>query len=333
MKLKDIGEFGFIEGFAHKFDHLISGDDMGIGDDCAILSVSEAENHVITTDLLIEDVHFLKNKISPQELGYKSLAVNLSDIAAMGAQPLYSFLSIGIPKETDIEYLNGFMEGYHQLSSKYNTPLMGGDTTKSMDKLVVNVAVVGRVEKPKTKMRSMAQNGDVICVSGFLGDSAGGLKILLDRLELNEQNMQLVRRHHLPEPMIKEAVWLANHNEVHAMMDISDGISSDLKHILKASGQSASIDIEQLPVSPLLNEVGKKHGWNSYGLASSGGEDYELLFTVKESRFEKINDGFKAKFGKPLYPIGYITEGKPEIRWSKNGKPVDSEGSGFDHFK
>ncbi|MDA3853715.1 MAG: thiamine-phosphate kinase, partial [Bacteroidales bacterium] len=280
MKLKEIGEFGFIGRFAHRFDDLVKEDDHGIGDDCALLSISESENHLISTDLLIEDVHFLKDKITPEELGHKALAVNLSDIAAMGGQPLYSFLSIGIPKDTDVHYLDRFMEGYHQLSEKYHVPLMGGDTTSSGDQLIINVAVVGTCAKQETRLRSMAQDNDIICVSGSLGDSAGGLKVRLDKLALTHDKKALIQRHHLPEPRIKEGRFLAQQNGTHAMMDISDGIASDLNHILKSSNKSAVVELNTIPTSQLLQEIAKQENWNLASLATSGGEDYELLFTV-----------------------------------------------------
>jgi len=332
MNLKDIGEFGFIESFATKFDHLIKEGDSGIGDDCAVLSINDTTNHVISTDLLIEDIHFLKDKISAKELGYKSLAVNLSDIAAMGAQPLYSFLSLGIPKDTPVEFLDGFMEGFYQLSEKYNTPLMGGDTTKSVDKLVINVAVVGSVEKSKMHLRSMAQTGDMICVSGFLGDSGGGLKALLEPNEVDNDLQKLVNRHHQPEPQILEGLFLGKSEHVHAMMDVSDGVSSDLKHILKASNKSARIEVEKLPASPLLTQVSQKQQWNLTELCASGGEDYELLFTVKPEEFVALNQRFLAKFGKPLYAIGKIEEGPAEIHWLKDGQAIMLDKLGFNHF-
>lgn len=333
MNLKDVGEFGFIEGFARKYDHLINESDSGIGDDCAILSINETENHVVTADLLIEDVHFLKDKITAKELGHKALAVNLSDIAAMGAKALYSFLSIGIPPNTPMEYLEEFMESYYQLSNKYQCPLMGGDTTKSVDKLVINVTVVGRVLKIDTHLRSMAENGDLVCVTGNLGDSAGGLKVLLENLEQNPDNMNLVKYHHMPEPQLHEAQFLAPYSGVHAMMDISDGIASDLKHILKASGKSANIHLDKIPCSDLLKDVSAKYDWDLYDLISAGGEDYQLLFTVKQDTFKAINDAFMNQFGKPIYSIGEILDGKEEIQWLENGKPYNKQGNGFDHFK
>lgn len=332
MQLSEIGEFGFIKRFAHKFDNLISSNKIGIGDDCALIPINDIETYVITTDLLIEDIHFLKEKIPPKELGHKSLAVSLSDIAAMGAEPKFSFLSIGIPKQTSIEYLDAFMNGYYALSEKYQTPLMGGDTTKSPDKLMINVVVVGQCKKADARLRSMAKHGDLICVTGNLGDSAAGLNILLKQIEITKQNKLLVQKHHVPEPRIKEGFYLAKQNSVRAMMDISDGISSDLIHILNSSGMRADIFTEKLPVSSTMSTVAKKHGWKELELATSGGEDYELLFTVDRKDIDRLKKDYFKKFAENITVIGEIKEGQAKINWLKNGKPIEFVKGGFNHF-
>jgi thiamine-monophosphate kinase len=332
MDLKDIGEFGFIKRFAHQFDGFIENKDMGIGDDCAVISINESENYVVTTDLLIEDVHFLRNRISPWELGYKSLAVNLSDIAAMGAEPKFSFLSIGIPKNIKVEYLDELMKGFHALSAKYRVPLMGGDTTKSTDKLVINVAIIGQCKKAETHLRSMAKEGDLICVTGYLGDSSGGLNVLLNNLELNTDNQFLIQKHHNPEPRINEGRWLARQKSVHAMMDISDGISSDLIHILDASGKSADIHVDKLPLGKTLQDVAEKNNWNSIEMASSGGEDYELLFTIEADDFHKVKKEYELQYLTGISVIGEIKEGNTGITWLKNGIKITNNKNGFNHF-
>ncbi|PKQ62049.1 thiamine-phosphate kinase [Labilibaculum filiforme] len=332
MELKDIGEFGFIKRFAHKFDKLIGKEEMGIGDDCALLPLNDTETYVVTTDLLIEDIHFLKTKITPEDLGHKSLAVSLSDIAAMGAYPKFSFLSLGVPKQTSVEYLDAFMNGYQKLSEKYHTPLMGGDTTKSSDKLMINVVVVGQCKKSEVRLRSMAKDGDLICVTGNLGDSAGGLHVLLNNAALTGESESLVKKHHNPEPRIKEGIWLSNQNSVHAMMDISDGISSDLMHILNASQKSANIDVKQLPISSLLQNMAKKYAWNEIELASSGGEDYELLFTVDRKDIDRLHKEYKSRFTDEISVIGEIKQGQAEIKWFENGNEISINKSGFNHF-
>ena len=332
MDLKDIGEFGFIKRFANKFDSFLKEEELGIGDDCAVIPINQLDNYVITTDLLNEDIHFLKDKISPKELGYKSLAVNLSDLAAMGAEPKFSFLSIGIPSHISVEYLDAFMTGFYSLSEKYKMPLMGGDTTKSSDKLIINVAVIGQCKKAEMHLRSMAKEGDLICVTGFLGDSAGGLNVILNDLELNPENKILVQKHHVPKPRINEGIWLAKQKSVHAMMDISDGISSDLMHILDASDKSALIHTDKLPISESLNNAAIKNNWNPVELASSGGEDYELLFTVDAIDVDRIKTEFAARFSEKISVIGEIKEGQTGISWFDNGKNITNNKIGFNHF-
>jgi len=333
MKLREIGEFGFIERFKPMFESLLQTNQTGIGDDCAIIQANDSEEWLVTTDLLVEDVHFVRNAIPADQLGYKSLAVNLSDIAAMGGTPIGSFLSIAIPADVDVEYLDAFLKGYHRLSAKYNTPLMGGDTTRSMKHLCVNVCVIGKCPINLARKRSMARDGDVVCVSGPLGDSAGGLQILLNKLPFNEKHQYLLNRHHKPEPRIHEGEFLSRQSSVNAMMDISDGLASDLVHILKASGVGARIDLSWLPISTDLKSISEKYGWDPVELATTGGEDYELLFTVTNEQFEPLQKAFQDKFDKSLIQIGQIIAGQPEIEWHIKNKRVIKSGSGFNHFK
>ncbi|MDP4228000.1 MAG: thiamine-phosphate kinase, partial [Bacteroidota bacterium] len=304
-----------------------------IGDDCAIIPANDHEDWLITTDLLMEDVHFLRNAISPGQLGYKSLAVNLSDIASMGGTPVGSFLSMAIPEDIEVEYLDEFMKGYHQLSEAYHMPLLGGDTTRSMKHLAINICAIGKCAKGKARKRNMAQTGDAICVTGYLGDSAGGLQVLLNKLTSSANHDYLLLRHHLPEPRLKEGLLLAGDPAVHAMMDISDGIASDLKHILKASGVSAKIQTELLPLSRQLIQTAKEQDWNALELAVGGGEDYELLFTVEENKFDSLNKKFQNELGKPIIKIGQILPGNPEILWFEGDKEIHLSRSGFNHFQ
>jgi len=332
MKLSEIGEFKFIDRVSALFRDLSLPEYIGIGDDCAIIPYNEVEDYVVTTDLLIEDIHFFKDLIGPEQLGYKSLAVNLSDIAAMGARPAGSFLSIGINSDTELTYLDLFLKGYHQLSKKYHVPLLGGDTTQSGKLFIINVVVIGTCRKGEARLRSMAQNKDSICVTGNLGDSAGGLEALLRKLSQTELAKTLIRKHNLPEPHVSEGLWLAQHEGVHAMMDISDGISSDLSHILRASKKSAIVDLNTIPVSDELKEAAVSQAWDLDKLVTSGGEDYVLLCTIKDGFFEEVSMGFREAFGRNLFKIGEIVVGGTGINWVKNGKKVSFNHHGFDHF-
>ena len=332
MKLSEIGEFGFIERFSHRFEDYLVDDSTGIGDDCAILPSNDDHDLVITTDMLVEDIHFIRNKISALDLGHKSLAVNLSDIAAMGGQPISSFLSVAIPKDIEVEYLDELMEGYHQLSKSYKLPLMGGDTTRSSKKLVLNISVIGKVPKGTAKLRSSAKKGDIIAVTNRLGDSAGGLHVIINNLPENALNSYLVYKHVHPNPHVKQGLWLGNKKAVNAMMDVSDGIASDLNHILKASGLGASIELSKLPISDQLKEFSSQYKLNPYELAVSGGEDYCLLLTIEANSFEQIAKEYKAVIGTELFPIGVITDGE-QIEWTKNNKTIEGQlKGGFNHF-
>ena len=327
-KIEDLGEFGFIGQFAHQFDALINTDDMGIGDDCALLSIDKERYHLVSTDLLIEDIHFLSNEISASELGHKSLAVNLSDIAAMGGKALYSFLSLGIPQHFPLAYLDDFMRAYRKLSEKYHVPLMGGDTTRSGNKLCINVAVIGESLKKNVKLRSMAKTGDIIAVTGHLGDSAAGLKALLDKTPRTTTIKQLIDKHHQPEPRLEEGFWLAQQHGTHAMMDISDGVIADLKHILEQSDKGANLYSDQVPISESLAETAYAQHWNINTLALSGGEDYELLISIDQDQFPHIQRSYFQTFGKELYHIGVINNSGTltvdDVLWEKE--------KGFDHF-
>lgn len=332
MKLKEIGEFGFIDRFAGLFGSLVPDNIKGIGDDCAVMPLDEHDDMIITTDMMVENTHFLSDKITPFQLGYKSLAVNLSDIAAMGGTPVASFLSLAIPVNTDVEYLDEFIRGFKVLSEKYNVPLLGGDTTRAPEKITVNVCVLGKCVKNKAILRSTAKAGDIVCVTGYLGDSSAGLKASIEGITGSEDTEYLISRHYLPVPRLEEGKLLASAPGVNSMMDISDGLASDLKQILKASGKSAAVDIEMLPLSPGLIRTCADKGWNTFDLAVSGGEDYELLCTISQENYEDVKTRFRMEFKKELFRIGTVSDGVPMIKWTKRNKTIDVNNKGFDHF-
>lgn len=334
MRLSDLGEFGLIERFAPQFCRDLPPNALGIGDDCAVLPLSDSESLLMTTDLLIEDIHFLLNKISAWELGFKALAVNLSDIAAMGGTPTAAFLSIGLPQQVEIDWIDSFFAGLHHLSHESNTPLLGGDTTKSADRLVINIAVLGRAAHAAIKYRSTAQVDDIICVTGMLGDSGGGLKLLLSGLPYHNQDdlHYLINAHHRPYPQLKEGAWLAAQPNVHAMIDVSDGIDSDIQRIMEKSGVGARIHVQQLPISQPLHRAAMHCGWNSIQLAATGGEDYCLLCTINPQKMAEIADTFYKAFQKTIYPIGIIESGN-QLRYFYQDRLYQLDRHGWDHFK
>ena len=320
MAMKTRGEFGFIDFIKEHFP--VPDNFEGIGDDCAILPPQQ-EEMLFSTDLLMEGVHFLRNESSPEDVGWKAAAVNLSDIAAMGGEAIATFLSIALPKDAQGEWAERFIEGYAQISKLYGVPLLGGDTTSSLRDIAANVGVMGKCPKGTSIKRSGAAEGDTIFVTGPLGDSAGGLQAILDGEERDQDIKVLIQRHKRPFPRMEEGKQLRESGMVNSMMDISDGIASDLEHILELSGKGATVELERVPVSDELRRAGEKYGWNVPAMAVGGGEDFELLFTAPAEIAEKL--GFK------VYPIGKITGGKG-ITWTKEGKEVEWEIKGFKHF-
>ena len=334
------GEFGFINFIKEHFavPGVISAptEVKGIGDDCAVIPIRDGhpvcpymegfctnDEILFSTDLLMEGVHFLREESSPEDVGWKAAAVNLSDIAAMGGTPTATFLSIALPKDAQGEWAERFIAGYAQISKQYGVPLLGGDTTSSLHDIAINVGVMGKCPVGKALCRDGAKIGETIYVTGHLGDSAGGLQVILQGTERHAEEAILVERHMRPSPRIKEGKALRETGLVGAMMDISDGIASDLRHILKASGVSAEVKLDKLPISKELYKVCLKHGWDAYELAAGGGEDFELLFTAPEEIANMVDF--------PIYPIGKIVAGN-ELLWMHNGAESDFKAMGYKHF-
>ncbi|NLZ19241.1 MAG: thiamine-phosphate kinase [Bacteroidales bacterium] len=316
--LADLGEFGLIGQIRRRFP--APEGVTGIGDDCAVLPQKSGLESLVSTDMLVEGTHFLRDGISPYDLGWKSAAVNLSDIAAMGGKPMATFLSLALPADLSETWINAFLDGYAELSGRFDVPLLGGDTTASPDRICINVTVLGESPYGRSRLRSAAVVDDLICVTGPLGDSAAGLKAILTGLERDADASTLIDRYCRPVPRVAEGQELRLNLGVHAMMDISDGIGSDLQHILDASEVSAQIDRSAIPLSLALKRVCARQGWDPLALAIGGGEDYELLFTCTRQAEMLICV--------PHFVIGKITKRS----FSSSAGP-DWQVSGFDHFK
>ena len=287
------GEFDFIADIREMFARMPKSGFEGIGDDCAVLPIGD-EAMVFTSDMLNESIHFLTDKSTAYQIGYKSLMVNISDVAAMGAKPVATLLSLALPEEHFGEWSADFMKGYYAASKRYGVQLVGGDTTKSESGICVSVTAVGRAPKANIKRRSSAKVGDVIMVTGRLGASAAGLRDVLAG-KLTTRNAKI---HLMPEARVAEGVWLGEQAEVRAMMDISDGVASDLQHIIDNSKKGAVVVKRNLPIAKGA----------TIDDAFCGGEDYELLLTVDKRKADELAQRFEAKFGKPLYNIGRVVK-------------------------
>lgn len=308
------GEFSFIDDIQKAFGSLPHNGFEPIGDDCTVVDMGD-DALVMTTDMLLEDVHFLRGASSAEEVGRKSLMVNLSDVAAMGAMPVATLLSIALPEWAEGEWAEGFMRGYYEASHERGVALVGGDTTASRDKIAINVVAIGRAPKGCIKRRSAAKVGDIIAVTGKLGASSKGLVDIM----FGDLNTPAARHHRIAQARITEGVWLGRHKEVGAMMDISDGIASDINHIMKLSKVGAEIELLAIPTDYDIR------------YATTGGEDYELLLTVAPDAFESLAEEFATATGTTLTAIGRITD-SCELRWTEDGKPKDIELKGFTHF-
>lgn len=319
------GEFSLI---ARYFDRVRSSRrdvETGIGDDCALLTVAEKQLLAISTDTLVSGIHFLPD-IDPRDLGYKALAVNLSDLAAMGADPTWLTLAITLP-EVDESWLEAFSDSLFEQLDYYDMQLIGGDTTRGP--LSMTLGIHGLVPVGRALKRSGARPGDWIYVTGTPGDSAAGLAILQDRLTVEDptQAAYLKKRHLRPTPRILHGQALRD--LASSAIDLSDGLISDLGHILKASECGARVDLDALPYSEAVKaNVDAEHAlqW-----ALSGGEDYELCFTVPELNRGALDVAI-GNLGIPFTCIGQVGPASEGLQFMQNGKPVTLNLKGYDHF-
>ena len=333
MELSEIGEFGFIRRVSRGCLIRAEGVERAIGDDAAAFVVPSDELTLVTTDLLVERVHFLREATTPFNLGHKAMAVNLSDIAAMGGTPREAFVSTAIPAGCPVEYLDELYDGMKSLAARHGVNILGGDTTGSAADLILNVTVIGHVPRNEVLYRSGARPGDAVCVTGPVGDSRAGLHFVLKGAEPPDAAMRkLFEAHILPRPHLEEGRFLAATGAATAALDVSDGLSSDLMHIVEESAVGIRVHGDRIPVSAELREFCGRYGKDPVRFALSGGEDYVLAVTVKADRFDAIARRFAECFGRPLYRIGEVTgSGGLELAMP-DGKLETVGPTGWDHF-
>jgi len=328
MKLSRLGEFGLIERVRRRTVQG-RGVNLGIGDDAAWVQ-TRSGSCLLTTDLLIEGVHFDLKWISLYALGHKTLAVNMSDIAAMGGKPAYLLLSLGIPSTFESEDVEKYYRGIRSLALKSGVALVGGDTSVAKS-LFISACLIGHAPyRPIT--RGGAQVGDDIYVTGTLGDSALALKLLRGKSLLFRKPAArfLLSRHHFPTARLRVGATLARNKLARAMIDVSDGLLQDLGHICRASRIGAILVEEKLPLSAAYRSLAGREGT---GYALSGGEDYELLFCARRrdrSEIEKLEKGV----GVPITRIGTCVPSRDGITvLDSNGRSLSFRGTGHDHFR
>jgi thiamine-monophosphate kinase len=336
-EISQLGEFGLIDRISKKFNAVNPSTLMGIGDDAAVIEVGE-DCLLISTDMLVEGIHFDLSYTPIQHLGYKAIAVNVSDIAAMNGKAEQVTISLALSNRFSLEAVDAFYEGVKAACENYKVDLVGGDTTSSVSGLIISVSVIGRAKKEKIAYRSGAKAGDIICVTGDLGAALMGLQVLEREKQVFLANPQMqpvldrydymVKRLLKPEARTDIVFELEESGlKPTSMIDISDGLASELFHISKNSGVGVRVFEDKLPIDTTAYETAVEFGLDPVTCALNGGEDYELLFTIGQTDFEKI------KKHQDIHFIGYVHEKKNEnVLITKNGNVVPLKAQGWDHF-
>ena len=314
------------------------GVEVGIGDDAAVLAVPPGHKLLATTDLLIEDVHFRRVSAAPADIGWKAMAVNLSDIAAMGGIPRWALVALAVPADTDVEAVDAFYAGMAEAAAPHGVTVVGGDTSAAPGGWMVNVTLLG-IHPGEPRLRSHARAGDAVAVTGSLGASAAGLHALeigLDRARdaglAGARLVEITRAHLRPRARVAEGRWLGQAPGVHAMMDCSDGLATDLGHICRESGVGARVRLDRVPIAAAAREAARALGGDAREWAVSGGEDYELLLTCDPAAADRLIAGLAEATGTALTVIGRIEGTAGEIVFvDADGAPVTMRG-GFEHF-
>ena len=313
MLIHDIGgEFALIDRLARR-----GGAVVGVGDDAAVLKHTNRKYLLFTTDMLCDGDHFRREWSTPRQIGLKAMESNVSDIAAMGGLPTYAVVSLSLTPDMSVEFMDGLYSGIYESADRYGVKVVGGDMTHAAT-MVVNVALLGVVEKEMLCLRSGAGVGDLICVTGDLGKSAAGLELMKAGLEGD------VTDHLEPKCRLREARKIAKHAT--AMIDVSDGLASEVNHICKMSGVGAVVYRDLIPLSKTTMISAKAAGKDPYDYALDGGEDYELVFTVPERNLKKIRPGC------PVTVVGEILPKKLGSCIEAGGRKTPLRG-GYDHFK
>ena len=312
QQIKDIGEVGLIERIHRKSkNNLVL---MGIGDDAAVVKTKDGLQ-VLTTDCMVKGDHFRTDWFTPKQIGMKAIEVNVSDVAAMGGIPKYALISLALPKTLDISFIDEFYDGMWNDCEKYSMEIIGGNMTHS-EKIVISITLVGEVDKKNLCLRSDAKPGDYIFVSGEIGFGRAGLRVFQEELP----GFQDVKKRYL-EPKARLDISKEISSYVNAMIDISDGLSSEIKHICDESKCGAVIYEDKIPINESVCKVAKKLKENEKDYALYGGEDFELLYTVSKKDLDDVNG----------IMIGRIIDNK-SIMIESNGKEKELIGKGYDHF-
>jgi len=311
--LKKIGEFGLIRAITRKTRN--KSIKVGIGDDAAVIKVG-GKLLAVTTDSVVENIHFSFRHFTPEQIGKKAVEINVSDIAAMGGTPKYALVSLILKENTAVEKIKRVYNGIYQAAKKYSIEIIGGNTAKG-NQTVIDITLIGEVERENLCRRSDARPGDFIFVSGDLGKSAAALELLRRKMKMPPS---LKKAHLEPVAQLKKAKQIAPF--ANAMEDISDGLASEIRHICEQSSTGAVIFTDNLPIKEEARKAAGRIGKKPEGLALYGGEEFELVYTIPEKNLNRAKG----------YLIGEITR-KKGVRTYSKGKEKPLKNFGFDHFR
>lgn len=335
MQVADVGEFALIARLHARLrtpqnNHIIR----GIGDDCAVLRPSAGMDLLLTTDTQEEGVHFQRHWSSPQDIGWRCLAVNVSDIAAMGGQPLGAIVALSLPPTLEVAFVEALYDGMQAMATASGCPLIGGNISQRTDSLSITITVLGETSRDRSVYRSGARVGDEIWVTGDLGGARAGLAVLLDPASLvSLSSDDVLARYRRPQPRIHEAQYLRQHAVLHSLVDLSDGLSSDLNHICAASRVGARLQAATIPIAPQTQQIALARGAEPLDYALHGGEDFELCMTAPAGQIEALQDAFQQQFGYPLTRVGCIQSGAGITLVRPDGTQQSLPARGYDHFR
>lgn len=333
MKIKDIGEFEFIERVARILPLPGKKVIVGIGDDCAVYDTGGDKYSLVTTDMLIENIHFSREYATGYQIGWRAMACNISDIASMGGTPTVAVISLGVSKDTEVEWIQDIYKGMQAITEKYKFDIVGGDTVTA-NETVLNIALLGEVSVSHLCLRSNAKIGDAILVTGDFGGADAGLKILQKKIKLDDESFKYVtERHLLPEPRLIPGEIIGAQPYHRAMTDSSDGLAADLRNLSLASGVGMQVEIEEIPIHPTTRKAAAALQQAPLDLALYGGEDYELVFTAPKENAAKLQKQVKKETGIEVTQIGEVVSPDEKIVLvDKHGIETQLTKFGYEHF-
>ncbi len=335
LTVEKLGEWGVIERLTSGL-RKVRKVELDIGDDAAIFDLGGGKRIAATTDMLVEGVHFRRKLSMPYEIGWRAMASGLSDLAAMGATPTFALVSLGLPEGTLLQFAEEVYSGIGDIGQIFYAAVIGGDTVRSPRGAIISVSMIGEIRQRRYLTRSGAKQGDAIIVSGFPGASGAGLELLRDSRSpaaIRKKFPSLAGAHNRPYPRVDEGLFLAEHPAVHAAIDISDGIASEIHHICRASGMGGLLDSAAFPYSDEMKAVAGRSKGRLERWALEGGEDCELLFTVDEKRLSDFLDSWKKEFVTPCTPIGRIESAEKGVRIRTGRRMRELPPAGYDHFR